>query len=127
MGSAWLLTQEYAQMTAAPAVQQALLAATTSDTVRSRIYSGKPARLLKNRWTAAWEQPGAPAPLPMPLQNLLVADAHQRLMRSGQPDVVPMPAGQVVGLISEIRPVAAVMESLVDETDEALRRLGELR
>ena len=36
----------------------------------------------------------------MPLQNLLVAGAHQRLMRSGQPDVVPMPAGQIVGRIS---------------------------
>ena len=124
MGSAWLLTQEYAQMSAAPAVQQALLAATSSDTVRSRIYSGKPARLLKNRWTAAWEEPGAPEPLPMPLQNLLVADAHQRLMRSGQPDVVPMPAGQIVGRITEVRPVAEVMASLVAETDEALRRLG---
>jgi NAD(P)H-dependent flavin oxidoreductase YrpB (nitropropane dioxygenase family) len=124
MGSAWLLTQEYARMTAAPAVQEALLAATSSDTVRSRIYSGKPARLLKNRWTAAWEQPGAPTPLPMPLQNLLVADAHQRLMRSGQPDVVPMPAGQVVGRISEVRPVADVVRSLVTEADEALRRAG---
>ena len=51
MGSAWLLTQEYAQLTGAPAVTEALLAATSSDTVRSRIYSGKPARLLKNRWT----------------------------------------------------------------------------
>ena len=57
----------------------------------------------------------------MPLQNLLVADAHQRLMRSGQPDVVPMPAGQIVGRISEIRPVAEVIESLVAETDETLR------
>src|SRR5580700_5841192 len=127
MGSAWLLTEEYALTTSAPAVQQALLAATSSDTVRSRIYSGKPARLLKNRWTAAWEQPGAPEPLRMPLQNLLVAVAHQRLMRAGQPEVVPMPAGQVVGRISEIRPVAAVMESLVGETDAALRRLGGLR
>ena len=94
MGSAWLLTQEYAQLTSVPAVTAALLAATSSDTTRSRIYSGKPARLLKNRWTDAWEQPGAPEALPMPLQNLLVSEAHQRLMRSGQPDVVPMPAGQ---------------------------------
>jgi NAD(P)H-dependent flavin oxidoreductase YrpB (nitropropane dioxygenase family) len=127
MGSAWLLTREYALTTSAPAVQQALLAATSSDTVRSRIYSGKPARLLKNRWTAAWEEPGAPAPLGMPLQNLLVAEAHQRLVHSGQPDVVPMPAGQVVGRISEIRPVAGVIAALVAETDEALRRLGALR
>jgi NAD(P)H-dependent flavin oxidoreductase YrpB (nitropropane dioxygenase family) len=123
MGSAWLLTREYALSTSAPAVQQALLAATSSDTVRSKIYSGKPARLLKNRWTAAWEQPGAPAPLPMPLQNLLVAQAHQRLMHAGEPDVIPMPAGQIVGRITEIRPVAEVMATLVRETSEALGRL----
>jgi NAD(P)H-dependent flavin oxidoreductase YrpB (nitropropane dioxygenase family) len=127
MGSAWLVTAEYQQLSAAPAVQQALLQATSSDTVRSRIYSGKPARLLKNRWTAAWEQPGAPAPLPMPLQNLLVSDAHQRLMRSGQPDVVPMPAGQIIGRMNEVRPVADVIADLIAETDEALDRLGGLR
>jgi NAD(P)H-dependent flavin oxidoreductase YrpB (nitropropane dioxygenase family) len=123
MGSAWLVTAEYQQLSAAPAVQQALLNATSSDTVRSRIYSGKPARLLKNRWTAAWEQPGAPAPLPMPLQNLLVSDAHQRLMRSGQPDVVPMPAGQIIGRMNEVRPVADVMADLITETGQALDRL----
>src|SRR5215470_6108153 len=127
MGSAWLLTSEYAQLSSAPAVQQALLAATSSDTVRSRIYSGKPARLLRNRWTDAWEAPGAPAPLPMPLQNLLVSDAHQRLMRSGQPDVVPMPAGQVIGRMTEVRPVADLMAALVAETDDALDRLRDLR
>jgi len=127
MGSAWLLTQEYQQLSTAPAVQQALLQATSSDTVRSRIYSGKPARLLKNKWTDAWEQPGAPEPLPMPLQNLLVSEAHQRLMHSGQPDVVPMPAGQVIGRITEVRPVADVMAALVRETGEVLDRLGGLR
>jgi NAD(P)H-dependent flavin oxidoreductase YrpB (nitropropane dioxygenase family) len=122
MGSAWLLTSEYAQMSSSPGVQQALLAATSSDTVRSRIYSGKPARLLRNRWTAAWEQPGAPKPLPMPLQNILVAEAHQRLMQSGDPDVVPMPAGQIVGRINSVRSVAEVMASLVQETDQAVER-----
>ena len=127
MGSAWLLTREYQQLSTAPAVQQALLAATSSDTTRSRIYSGKPARLLKNKWTDAWEQPGAPEPLRMPLQNLLVSEAHQRLMRSGQPDVVPMPAGQIVGRITEIQPVADVMAELVRETAEVLDRLQHLR
>jgi NAD(P)H-dependent flavin oxidoreductase YrpB (nitropropane dioxygenase family) len=127
MGSAWLVTREYQQMSAAPGVQEALLRATSSDTVRSRIYSGKPARLLKNRWTDAWQQPDAPEPLPMPLQNLLVSEAHQRLMRSGQPDVVPMPAGQIVGRINEVRPVADVMAGLVRETDQALDRLKGLR
>ena len=127
MGSAWLVTSEYQQLSTAPAVQQALLAATSSDTTRSRIYSGKPARLLKNRWTEAWEHEGAPEPLRMPLQNLLVSEAHQRLMRSGQPDVVPMPAGQIVGRMNEIRPVADVMAELIGETTAVLDRLGHLR
>jgi NAD(P)H-dependent flavin oxidoreductase YrpB (nitropropane dioxygenase family) len=127
MGSAWLTTEEYSLTSDASAVRDALLDATSSDTVRSRIYSGKPARLLKNRWTQAWSEPGAPDPLPMPLQNLLVSEAHQRLMRSGQPDVVPMPVGQIVGRMNEVRPVAEVMSALLREADEALARLGGMR
>jgi NAD(P)H-dependent flavin oxidoreductase YrpB (nitropropane dioxygenase family) len=124
MGSAWLVTAEYAVGT--PALRAALLKATSSDTVRSRIYSGKPARLLKNRWTQAWSDPGAPDPLPMPLQNVLVAEAHRRLMESGDPDVIPMPAGQIVGRLTEIRPVADVIADLVAELTQTLARLGNL-
>ncbi|HEY7015396.1 MAG TPA: nitronate monooxygenase family protein [Streptosporangiaceae bacterium] len=126
MGSAWLTTQEYTLGSAVPALREALLAATSSDTVRSRIYSGKPARLLKNRWTQAWTEPGAPEPLPMPLQNLLVSEAHQRLMRSGRPDVLPMPVGQIVGRMNEVRPVAEVISALMREADETASRLGKL-
>jgi NAD(P)H-dependent flavin oxidoreductase YrpB (nitropropane dioxygenase family) len=127
MGSAWLTTEEYTLGSLVPALREALLAATSSDTVRSRIYSGKPARLLKNRWTQAWTEPGAPDPLPMPLQNLLVSDAHQRLMRSGRPEVLPMPVGQIVGRMNDVRPVADVIAALLREADEALTRLDGLR
>jgi NAD(P)H-dependent flavin oxidoreductase YrpB (nitropropane dioxygenase family) len=127
MGSYWLTTSEYALGTAATGLRDALLAATSSDTVRSRIYSGKPARLLKNQWTSAWEAPDAPDPLPMPLQNLLVSEAHQRLMESGNPAVVPMPVGQIVGRMNAVRPVAEVMAGLLAEADEALTRLDKLR
>ncbi len=126
MGSYWLATQEYTLGSGVSGLRDALLAATSSDTVRSRIYSGKPARLLKNEWTRAWEEPGAPEPLPMPLQNLLVSDAHQRLMESGNPAVVPMPVGQIVGRMNSVRPVAEVMAGLLAEADEALTRLGKL-
>jgi NAD(P)H-dependent flavin oxidoreductase YrpB (nitropropane dioxygenase family) len=127
MGSAWLITAEYSNLSPLPGLREALLAATSSDTVRSRIYSGKPARLLKNSWTNAWDEPGAPDALPMPLQNLLVAEAHQRLMRSGRPDVIPMPVGQIVGRMNEVRPVADVIADLVAGYDEAVARLDRLR
>jgi NAD(P)H-dependent flavin oxidoreductase YrpB (nitropropane dioxygenase family) len=123
MGSAWLITQENVLTSSAPALRDALLAATSSDTVRSRVYSGKPARLLKNKWTRAWSEPGAPEPLPMPLQNILVGEAHRRLMNAGDPDVVPMPVGQIVGRMNEVRPVAEVIADLVREADEVLARL----
>jgi NAD(P)H-dependent flavin oxidoreductase YrpB (nitropropane dioxygenase family) len=123
MGSCWLGTDEYQ---AQPALRQALLDATSADTVRSRVYSGKPARLLRNRWTEAWSEPDAPAPLPMPLQNLLVSEAHNRLMRAGDPTVVPMPVGQIVGRMNQVRPVADVMTALVTEADETLKRLAAL-
>jgi NAD(P)H-dependent flavin oxidoreductase YrpB (nitropropane dioxygenase family) len=123
MGSVWLGTREYQS---SPALREALLKAGSGDTVRTKIYSGKPARLLRNRWTAAWDESEAPRPLPMPLQNLLVSDAHQRLMDSGDPSVVPMPVGQIVGRMNEVRPVAEVLAGLVAEADETLTRLGKL-
>lgn len=127
MGSAWLVASEYALGGPASGTQRALLAAGSSDTVRSRIYTGKPARLLKTRWTQAWAAPDAPAPLPMPLQNLLVSEAHQRMARSDDPDAVAMPVGQIVGRMNSVRPVAELMADLLTELDETLARLDRFR
>lgn len=121
MGSYWLTTAEY--QLGESAVQTALVRAGSSDTVRSRIYTGKPARLLKNKWTQAWAEPDAPEPLPMPLQNMLVGEAHLRMSKGGDPDVVAMPVGQIVGRMNEVRPVAEVMASLLTEVEEARARL----
>ncbi len=130
MGSYWLTTAEYKLGSAADgpsAIQRALLGATSADTVRTRIYSGKPARLLRTKWTEAWAKPDAPEPLPMPLQNLLVSEAHQRIVASADPEVVAMPVGQIVGRMNEIRPVADVFADLLAEFDEAAGRIARAR
>lgn len=128
MGSYWLTTTEYLEtMSGSTTMQEALVAATSADTVRTRIFSGKPARLLKTKWTEAWEKPDAPDPLPMPLQNLLVGEAHQRIAAADDPSVVAMPVGQIVGRMNSVRPVAEVMADLVREFDEALARLDKAR
>lgn len=135
MGSAFLTAAEYDLGVKAgvggadgpSVIQQALLAATSSDTVRRRVYSGKPARLLKSRWTDAWDADGAPDPLPMPLQNVLVAQAHQRMSQSQDPTAVAMPVGQIVGRMNEIRPAAAIIAELVSGFDAATRRLDDIR
>ena len=126
MGSYWLTTSEYT-LGSGDTMKDALVAASSDQTVRSRVYSGKPARLLKTRWTDAWAEAGAPEPLPMPLQNLLVSEAHQRIMHAGDPSVVAMPVGQIVGRMNAVRPVAELMDELVAQFDEAMNRVDTYR
>ena len=122
-GSLWLTAAEY-DLSQGTGIRDALLNATSSDTVRTRVYTGKPARLLKTRWTEAWEAEDAPSPLPMPLQNLLVADAHNRMNSGDNPETISMPAGQIVGRTNQVRPVAEIMASLIREYDETVSRLA---
>jgi len=126
-GSIWLGTEEYQNLQSNAGWTEAFTRATSSDTVRTRIYTGKPARLLKTKWTEAWAEADAPEPLPMPLQNLLVADAHNRINASGDPDVISMPIGQIVGRMNEVRPVAEVMADLVAEFEDTVTRLESIR
>ena len=131
MGSAFLTSAEYdlghARRRRHVGDPEALLGATSSDTVRRRIYTGKPARLLKSRWTEAWDAPDAPEPLPMPLQNILVVEAHHRMSESTDPTTVAMPVGQIVGRMNEIRPVADIIAELVTGFEDATKRLDDIR
>jgi NAD(P)H-dependent flavin oxidoreductase YrpB (nitropropane dioxygenase family) len=125
-GSVWLTTEEYKNLNAGTAMTEAFLRASSADTVRTRIYTGKPARLLKTKWTEAWEAEDAPKPLPMPLQNILVSEAHNRLNAADNPDAISMPVGQIVGSMNEVRTVADVMADLTREYDETVARLASL-
>jgi NAD(P)H-dependent flavin oxidoreductase YrpB (nitropropane dioxygenase family) len=120
LGSLWLTTAEGGS---SPAVLEAYLDATSADTVRSRCYTGKPARMLRNRWTEAWEDPNGPGPLGMPLQNILTSEANARIARSGRKDLAFAPVGQIVGRMNQVKPVRDVMYQLVEEYIETVERL----
>jgi NAD(P)H-dependent flavin oxidoreductase YrpB (nitropropane dioxygenase family) len=63
----------------------------------------------------------------MPLQNILVSEAHQRMSESSDPTTVAMPVGQIVGRMNEIRPVADIIAELVDGFEAATTRLDGIR
>jgi NAD(P)H-dependent flavin oxidoreductase YrpB (nitropropane dioxygenase family) len=117
-GSVWLTTEE---AETDPTVQRKMLAASSSDTVRSRSLTGKPARMLRSAWTDEWDSAAAPAPLPMPLQTMLTAPAQQRINRhagaegSGAYELATYYVGQGVGLLDRIRPARQVVEQMVTE------------
>jgi len=127
-GSVWLTTEEAETH---PVVKEKFLTATSSDTVRSRSLTGKPARQLRSAWTDAWEDPSNPDPLPMPLQPRLVREARARIARSshksdGARALDNYFVGQIVGSMNHVKSVRAVIEELVGEYADTMARLDEL-
>ncbi len=116
LGSIWLNS---AEGSAEPAQRESYMNATSEDTVRSRSFTGKTARCLKNKWTEAWERDDMPDPLPMPLQGYLTFDAQQRTHRyaghGNAQDVAFNPVGQVVGQMNEVESCRAIMQRLQEE------------
>jgi NAD(P)H-dependent flavin oxidoreductase YrpB (nitropropane dioxygenase family) len=124
-GSQWLMVEE-AENTAVQ--QQAYADATSRDTVRSRSFTGKPCRMLKNDWTEAWSTPGNPEPLGMPLQYMVsgMAVAATHKYPDQTVDVAFNPVGQVVGQLTKVEKTSTVIERWVEEYVEATTRLDEL-
>ncbi|GAB3225136.1 nitronate monooxygenase [Mycolicibacterium hippocampi] len=124
-GSQWLMVEE-AENT--PVQQAAYVKAGSRDTVRSRSFTGKPARMLRNDWTDAWENPDNPKPLGMPLQfmvsGLAVAATHK--YPNETVDVAFNPVGQVVGQFEKVEKTSTVIERWVQEYLEATNTLNEL-
>jgi NAD(P)H-dependent flavin oxidoreductase YrpB (nitropropane dioxygenase family) len=127
-GSLWLTTEEAETH---PVVKQKFLAAGSSDTVRSRSLTGKPARQLRSAWTDAWEDPDNPDPLPMPLQPRLVREAQARITRTshtneGAAQLANYFVGQVVGSMNQVKSVRSVIEELVGEYVDTMESLDGL-
>jgi NAD(P)H-dependent flavin oxidoreductase YrpB (nitropropane dioxygenase family) len=129
MGSIWLTTHEndWEQV-----IVERMLSATSSDTVRSRCVTGKPARMLRSGYTEAWDSAESPGTLPMPLQFLAGAEAEQRIRRAIQAgsssgaELSITPVGQIVGSMKQVRPVRQVVSDLVDGYLDAMERMARL-
>lgn len=124
-GSQWLMVEE-AENTAVQ--QKAYAEATSRDTVRSRSFTGKPCRMLKNDWTEPWETPGNPEPLGMPLQYMVSGMAVKATHKYPDQtvDVAFNPVGQVVGQLTKVDKTATVIERWVQDYLDATTRLDEL-
>ncbi|MDI3315739.1 MAG: nitronate monooxygenase family protein [Mycobacterium sp.] len=128
-GSVWLTTEEAETPVV---VRDKFLAATSSDTVRSRSLTGKPARMLRSAWTDEWDRPDAPDPLGMPLQSALIADPQLRIQQAAtRPgakarELATYFVGQVVGSLDKVRPARTVVLEMVEEFIDAVGRLERL-
>jgi NAD(P)H-dependent flavin oxidoreductase YrpB (nitropropane dioxygenase family) len=126
-GSLWLTVEE---ATSQPAQKESYLNATSEDTVRSRAWTGKPARLIKNQWTDLWDDVSTPKPLGMPMQFMVSADARRRTERYAgvaKAQAVAMnPAGQVIGQFNQVESCRVVIYRLLTEYADTLEHLNKL-
>jgi NAD(P)H-dependent flavin oxidoreductase YrpB (nitropropane dioxygenase family) len=120
-GSIWLTTTE---ADTSEMVIEKLVNARSTDTVRSRALTGKPARQLRTAWTEAWEAPDSPGTLPMPLQYILNSKAMRRIQRSGNRELTGMPVGQIVSRMNQVRPCKDVVYDMVEEYIETMTKLS---
>ena len=102
--------------------KQKILESTEDDTVVSKVITGKQSRYLKNRLIAAWDKAGLPT-LPMPMQSIAIIPILDGAYEAKMADIVPAPAGQIVGMIKELKPAKQVVEDMVAGALEVLEKL----
>ncbi|MFB4168975.1 NAD(P)H-dependent flavin oxidoreductase [Virgibacillus sp. JSM 102003] len=94
------------------AYKRALIKAQTSDTKITKVFSGRPARAINNRFIEEVEATGI-QPLPFPIQNQLTKDIRTAGKEFAVQDVQSLWAGQGVGSIEKEETVAEIIQSLV--------------
>jgi NAD(P)H-dependent flavin oxidoreductase YrpB (nitropropane dioxygenase family) len=125
-GSVWLTTSE---AETSPAVKEKMLAATSAGTIRSRSRTGKFCRQLRSDWTDAWEQEGAPRPLPMPLQSMVSDTAMSKVLKlangghEGARKLASYFVGQGVGLMNTTQSTRSVVIDFMSDYLLAVERL----
>lgn len=123
MGTRFVCSEE---CIAHPAYKQRLLEAHDRSTVVTGRSTGLPLRALKNGLTAqyqALEQAGAAAEV---LNELGQGRMHLGLI-DGDTDEGSLLAGQVSGMIREIKPVRVIIEEIIAEAENAITLLERLR
>ena len=126
-GSVWLTTPE---AETSPVVKEKMLAATASDTIRSKSRTGKFCRQLRSDWTDAWEAEGAPKPLPMPMQSFVSDTAMSKVIKlangghHGAKELASYFVGQGVGMMNTTTSTRETVREFMEDYIAAVERLS---
>lgn len=101
--------------------KQAIVEATEEGTTVSRSVTGKPARIIRSKWTDYWAREGR-EPLPMPYQGMVAGPVMAAANRQHRGDVNPGFAGQGIGMIKRVRPAREIFADLVSGAEASLSR-----
>lgn len=124
LGTLWMAARE---SHTPPGLLRRLVASASEDTVITRAHSGKPCRVVRSDWIDAWEQDGSPAPLPMPLQQVLTGDIFTSIHQRDLEALIYDAAGQSVFAIRGETTVSEQFRRLVHDMNAAWARMQSLQ
>jgi nitronate monooxygenase len=119
MGTAFLACEESG---AHPEFKRAVLEAAEDETAITRVFSGRAARGVKNRFMTEVGEHEEELP-PFPVQNTLTKDVRAAAQKQDRPEFMSLWAGQAVRLA---RPIGAaeLVRSVAEGAEAALRELA---
>ena len=83
------------------------------------LNTGKTIRSIKNKFIETWDKSGL-ATLPYPLQGVLVGEIWQGLVEADMKEYMSGYAGQISGMIKEVKSARQVIEEMVEEATQIL-------
>jgi NAD(P)H-dependent flavin oxidoreductase YrpB (nitropropane dioxygenase family) len=101
--------------------KQKIIQSSDEGTRVSTAYTGKTLRASYNRYHDIWDASGL-EPIPFPTQVMISSALLAAFIEANQTDYVGGLAGQVSGIIKEIKPAKEVLEDMVEEAADILTR-----
>lgn len=125
-GSIWLATTE---AETSETFKQKMIAAGSRDTVRSKTRTGKPSRQLRSAWHDAWDGPGSPGALPMPMMGMVSMPTFAKIDRAADggndqaKQLVSYFVGQGLGLVDAVRSATAIVQEFKQDFADAVEQM----
>lgn len=101
---------------ASPAHKQAVVNASYDDTYRSLIYTGRPLRIIKNKYATEWMETRKDEMEELLEQGtipVMYDSQTRRITPADRLHVIPHLSGQVAGAIHEVLPAAQIVENMI--------------
>jgi len=116
VGTAFLVSREASWP---DVLKERILAATEEDTRVTRLYSGKTMRNINNPLIEYWESQKLDA-LPMGAQGIVSGEIMTAAREANKLELLMNPAGQISGMLHEMRPAKEILQDMVREASEIM-------
>ena len=108
--------------------KERIVGADSADTLITRCYSGKPMRVIRNPYVEDWERRSDE--IKRFPQQMAISQRRGVFSYTHEPSIDPertcIPSGQGAGGIHEILPVQEIVERVMEEAEETIRRISGL-